>query len=226
VFGAPPAYPAVRGDAQPTVSPGPFSPPPAYPIVKVYDWTGFYVGINGGGGFGSTRWNSTPDLAIGNAKVSGGLAGGTAGYNLQAGGPFVLGIETDLDWSGIKGTATPASCAPGCNLQIPWLGTARLRFGYAFNTIMPYVTGGVAAADLKTAIQGSGFGTEQVTNLSWTAGAGIEFVIAGGLRAKIENLHVDLSGFTCTVACAGGPISFDARNNNVVRAGLNYRLWD
>ena len=227
-FAPPPAYP--QG---PTVRPGPFEPPPAYPVARVYDWTGFYVGLNGGGAFGSTHWTSLVPVTptAGTADFSGGLIGVTIGYNLQAGEPYVLGVEADLDWAGLKATTTlAAGCVQStgtptaCELQVPWLGTGRLRFGYAFDGIMPYVTGGVALGNLKADTVGHPFGSVADTNLGWTAGGGIEVRLTEALRAKVEYLHVDLNGFSCNGPCNGGPLSFNA-NANVIRAGLNYRLW-
>ena len=79
---------------------------PAY--EPAYNWTGFYVGINGGGAFG----NSDLSNALGSTSydLSGGLAGGTVGYNWQA-GRLVYGLEGDGDWSGLKGSTTSAPCA-------------------------------------------------------------------------------------------------------------------
>ena len=90
----------------------------------------------------------------GSYSLSGGLLGGTLGYNLQAGtSSFVLGGEVDLAWSNVKGT-TPAftaqvvsfnpvtgapivtptpGCFSKCEITSPWLATARLRFGYSFD---------------------------------------------------------------------------------------------
>jgi len=224
-FQAPPAFPAGQVHWGPTVLPGPFDPPPAYPARKFYDWTGFYAGINGGGASGKTNWFSVPDDLSGSSSISGGLAGGTAGYNLQTGDPFVVGMEADFDWADIRGTASPPTCAPGCEFRIPWLATARLRFGYAlFDTVLPYITGGAAIADLNADIIGKPFGVAATTNLGWTAGAGVEFVISGAWRAKVEYLYIDLNGFSCNAECAGGPVSFNV-HDSVVRAGLNYRLW-
>jgi outer membrane immunogenic protein len=225
-FSPPPAYPAVQSYPTPVVAPGPFAPPPAYPVARVYDWTGFYVGINGGAAFGTTNWFSVPNITGGSANLTSGLIGGTAGYNLQTGEPYVLGIEADLDWTGLKATTASSACAPNpaCELSAPVLGTVRLRFGYAFDTILPYVTGGVAIANFDADIAGAPFGTATATNLGWTAGAGVEFAITNALRAKIEYLHTDLNGFSCNAACGGGPVSFNV-NANVIRAGLNYRLW-
>jgi outer membrane immunogenic protein len=205
------------------VTPGPFTAPPAFPAVRVYNWTGAYVGINGGGGWGGSNWVSTPDGTVGSYSVSSGLVGGTFGYNLQTGDAFVLGAEVDLDWTDFHGTVPPATCAPGCEIRNPWLATARLRFGYAFNDILPYVTVGVSLGRLVADTIGTPFGTERANILSWTAGAGVEFVILGPWTAKVEYLHVDLSGITCNIAC-NGPVSINL-NENIIRAGLNYRIW-
>ncbi len=224
-FDAPPAFPAGQTRWEPTVNPGPFDPPPAYPARRLYDWTGFYIGINGGGAFGTTDWTSVPNVTTDRSSVSGGLIGGTAGYNLQTGNPFVVGVEADYDWADIKGTTPATSCAPGCELKVPWLATARLRFGYAFfDGILPYVTGGVAISDLNADIVGAPLGTDHARNLGWTAGGGAEFVLSDALRAKVEYLYVDLNGFSCNVACGGGPVSFNLKTS-IIRAGLNYRLW-
>jgi outer membrane immunogenic protein len=245
-FQAPPAYPPGQNHWWgPTVVPGPFDPPPAYPGRKFYDWTGFYGGINGGGAFGETDWlalatippiPATVGVGSGSTTFSGGLVGATAGYNLQTGDPFVIGMEADFDWADIKGT-TPATgvveaCPAGCEVKMSWLATARLRFGYAFwDTVLPYVTGGAAMATLNADAVGKPNGVAAVTNLGWTAGAGVEFVIAGPWRAKVEYLYVDLSGFSCNTECgsfpavtANGPVEFKV-HDNVVRAGLNYRFW-
>ena len=76
-----------------------YKAPPA--TAPAYDWSGFYAGVNGGGGWGHSWWNAN---ATG-FPVSGGQVGGTAGYNWQLGG-VVLGVEGDLDWSGFSGGAT------------------------------------------------------------------------------------------------------------------------
>jgi len=225
-FAPPPAFPAAHANQGPTVAPGPLDAPPAYPTAKLYDWTGFYVGGNGGATFGSTSWTSTPDLVNGSFNTASGLVGGTGGYNLQTGDALVLGIEADLGWSNITGTVSPASCAP-CSFKIPWLGTTRLRVGYAFNGILPYITGGAAIAELDANMGGAPFGTAINYNLGWTAGGGIEVAITEALRAKVEYLYVNLNGFSCYGPCgaqiSGGPISFNP-TANVIRAGLNYRF--
>jgi outer membrane immunogenic protein len=208
--------------------------PPAFSKAPaVYDWTGLYIGINGGGGWGREPWNSGPDLSTGSTNVSTGLFGGTLGYNAQTVSAFVFSAEADLAWqhinAGIPGALAPTTCAPfvvttSCELTSTWLATTRLRLGYAFDRVMPYVTGGVSIGDLRADITGQPLGNQIKVNLSWTVGAGIEFVITGPWTAKVEYLHTDLSGITCGNACGGGPLSMNL-SENIVRAGLNYRLW-
>ena len=115
---------------------------PAY--VAQYNWTGFYLGINGGGAWGDSDWNG---FAVSNSP-SGGMIGGTAGYNWQGvGSPWVFGLEGDIDWTNIKDSA--ACGALNCETKNNWLGTVRGRVGYAFDRFLPYFTGGVAFGDIE-----------------------------------------------------------------------------
>jgi len=234
-FSPPPAYSAAAAHPAPTVVPGPFAPPPAYPHVRVYDWTGAYAGINGGGAFGYTDWFSGLTGVGGTAHFSGGLIGGTLGYNLQTGEPYVLGVEADLDWaSGVKATTTlAAGCVDSagnpapCELKEQSFGTGRLRFGYAFDTILPFVTGGLAYGVLTGETVGQPFGRTPINNLGWTAGGGVEWAFWDAWRVKVEYLYVDLNGFSCNFPCGVGvaPIEFRVNKESVVRAGINYRFW-
>ena len=191
------------------------APPPA-PIP--YSWTGAYLGLNGGGGWGHSNWD-TSGTHIG---TSGGLVGGTAGYNYQFNNNVVLGVEGDIDWAHLSGTNSSAGCLAGCTTSSSWLSTARGRLGYAFGGIMPYVTGGLAVGDIKAATPGLP-GASQ-TNAGWTAGAGLEFALPGNWTAKAEYLHVDLGKFNCGVNCNGTPTDNVSMHDNVVRAGVNYRF--
>jgi outer membrane immunogenic protein len=128
---------------------GLLDPAPAYPTKFVnttntllYDWTGFYFGVNGGGSFGHTNWSSDPDLTSGSVNVSSGLIGGTIGYNMQNLGALVVGQEFDFNWHSFTAVLPPASCTPNCELKSQWVSTARLRIGYMLGTFLPYVTGG------------------------------------------------------------------------------------
>src|ERR1700680_5071083 len=104
-------------------------------FVQAYNWTGFYIGVNGGGGFGNSTWDRT-----GSFNMTGGLVGGTLGYNYQF-GQGVVGIEGDIDWANINGS-TNTSCPLGCQTSDNWLSTVRARLGHAADRFMPYVNGG------------------------------------------------------------------------------------
>ena len=191
---------------------------PAY--YAPYNWTGFYVGINGGGGWGRSDWTNAAG-STGSFDVSGGVVGGTVGYNWQM-NQVVFGLEGDIDWSGIKGSTSTGICAgSACETRNNWLGTVRGRIGYAFDRFMPYVTGGLAVGDIKASQ--AAFGSSTETKAGWTLGGGLEASIAGPWTAKIEYLYVDLGKQSCDVACTGLATDVDF-HANVVRAGVNYRF--
>ena len=195
-----------------------YKAPPPSPVTPAYNWTGFYLGANGGGGWGNSWWNA-PSTTV---NMSGGQVGGTAGYNLQMGNA-VFGLEGDLDWSSMRGTATSALCPNGsCTTSNSWLSTVRGRLGYAFGGVMPYATGGLAVGDIKASAPG--FGGIDTTNAGWTLGGGIEVALPGNWTAKAEYLHVDLGSANCGGSCgipAGNNVSMQ---ENLVRGGLNYRF--
>jgi len=194
---------------------------PQQPYVKapiyspMFTWTGFYLGLNGGGGWGHSVWDRTGDL-----DLSGGVIGGTAGFNWQM-NQVVFGIEGDVDWSGVSGT-TSTLCPAGCTTRNDWLGTVRGRLGYAFDRFLPYVTGGLAVGDIRATTPG--FAGASQNNLGWTVGLGVEAAIAGNWSAKAEYLHVDLSNFNCGFSC--GLVAPDnvSLREDLVRGGVNYRF--
>jgi outer membrane immunogenic protein len=183
-------------------------------VTPVYNWTGPYIGISGGGGWG--RSDFAAPLSSGGFNTTGGLVGGTIGYNYQM-GQVVLGVEGDGSWSNIRGTTLCGGVS--CGTRNDWLATARGRLGYAVDRFMPYVTAGAAFGDIKTSL--AGFSDATTTKAGWTAGGGIEAAIAGPWTAKVEYLYVDLG----RGGAIGGPPTADASfKTNIVRAGLNYRF--
>src|ERR1700704_4792883 len=188
----------------------PYAKAPIY--SPVYNWTGFYLGINGGGGWGRSQWDGVDKF-----NVSGGLIGGTIGYNWEI-NQFLLGAEGDIDWSGMRGSTNPA-CPPGCDTRNHWLSTVRGRLGFAFDRFLPYVTAGLAVGDINATVPG--FPAGSTTAAGWTVGAGLEFGIVSNVSVKAEYLYVNLGDFNCGLNCGlapSGSVSFDA---NVFRAGLN-----
>ena len=191
---------------------------PAY-VTPAYNWTGFYVGINGGGAFGRSELSNTRGTT--SYDVDGGLVGGTIGYNYQI-NQLVLGLEGDIDWADISGNTNSGICTTAvCSTKNDWLGTVRGRIGYAFDRFMPYVTGGAAFGDVKTSV--AGFSGQTDTKAGWTAGGGLEFAINGPWTAKVEYLYVDLGDDTCSAANCGLSTTTNFRTS-IVRAGVNYRF--
>ena len=207
------------------------APPPA----PIFSWTGFYIGVEGGGSWGSSKHVDQPTGLDDTPwfSVNGGLVGGTAGYNWQTGN-FVLGVEGD--WSWVSQNGSVADTGPGGNPAFSsftkerWLATARGRVGYAANTMLLYVTGGFAAASVNVGVTSTatGFVFDQTTQTrsGWTGGAGIEWGFAPNWSAKAEYLYVSLqdSRFVTPNLGPGFNRSNVPLNDNIVRAGVNLRF--
>lgn len=206
---------------------GILDPAPAYPVRSfnlppIYDWTGFYVGLSGGATWGRTKWESDPDVTQGTVTGSSGLIGGTIGYNAQNLGPFIVSEEFDFSWRKFNFTIPAATCMPNCNLQSNWVSTARLRFGYAIDRFMPYVTGGLSMSDFNSSAAGAPFGPANNVTFNWVAGGGVEFIIDGPWSGKVEYLYANHTRFACVVEC-NGPVNLGV-SESIFRVGVNYRL--
>jgi outer membrane immunogenic protein len=187
---------------------------PAYSEPAFFSWTGFYVGLNAGYGFGTSNWDAP---AVGTSP-KGVLAGLTLGYNFQT-GVWLWGIEADGDWSNMKGSATCG--VDTCETKNDWLGTARARIGYTgWNGWLPYITAGAAGGDIKAT---DVLGSASKVKIGWAAGAGLEYALWTNWSVKAEYLYVDLGSFDCSVCSVTGSdnVSF---KSSIVRAGINYRF--
>jgi outer membrane immunogenic protein len=211
----------------PTKAPVYRAPPPV-----VYNWTGFYVGANGGGGWGTSSWSYVVGGTTANHNNSGGLIGGTVGFNYQFAPNWVAGIEADWGWSNIRGSASCPNAAFDCKTSIDSLGTARGRIGYAMNQWLLYGTGGIAWGQVNvetvnlagTATPTSGTATNgtKSTVTGWTVGAGVEYGFWTNWSAKIEYLYIDLGSHRYTV---DNSLQVDSRQReSIVRVGVNYRF--
>ncbi|MBI3434633.1 MAG: porin family protein [Proteobacteria bacterium] len=194
---------------------------PAYAPVPAYSWAGFYLGINAGGGWGSSRWNS-PVFPTGSFDVSGAMVGGTVGYNWQV-NRWVLGLEGDVDWTDISGSTTSLVCPLGCRTSNSWLATVRGRIGYSFDQFLPYITGGLAVGDVRARVPG--LLSVSDTQAGWTLGGGVEVALTRNWSAKAEYLYVDLGRLNCGLGCSllGAPGTVDF-TSHVARGGVNYRF--
>jgi outer membrane immunogenic protein len=203
--------------------------------AAAYNWTGLYLGINAGYGSGNSNWSDGAIGMTGNFPTSGFLVGGTLGANYQM-GDYALGIEGDGDWTNLHGnsgttcsgisTAVPPPVS--CQTQSEWLATVRGRLGYAFDRILLYGTAGAAFGNIQAGLNPPSTFDSRL-EAGWVAGAGVEFAISANWTAKVEYLFVDLSSGACsTVAnCGGAAGSSVSFNENIVRAGVNFKfgLW-
>jgi outer membrane immunogenic protein len=187
---------------------------PAAPVY-IYDWTGFYIGINGGGGFGDNKFDMIPTW---NKKPSGGLVGGHAGYAWQS-GSIVGGLEVDFDGADITKTFTPVA-GTSVREKTDELATARARLGYlVLPDLLAYGTAGAAWGHTevnKTAA--AAITTNATDQFGWAAGAGLEYKFWNHFIARVEYLHYD---FAKTSLPAFGPFR---ESINAVRGGLSYKF--
>jgi outer membrane immunogenic protein len=206
----------------------------APPMMPVWSWTGFYFGIEGGDGWGSTRHtNAVTGINSGtDNNLDGGLFGATYGYNWQS-GALVLGLEGDISWTGISDTFKDNGSGfcgtnDACHTQLNWLGTDRVRVGYASNRYLVYATGGVAYGAVQANLPGSVTGcctNETHTRVGYAAGGGFEMMFTRNLSAKLEYLYVGLGNTTnYHDISAGGEAENVLVTSNIIRAGLNYHF--
>lgn len=197
-------------------------------VHPTLSWSGLYVGVTAGGGWGESRFN---DGAVSNPfDIDGAVVGGTLGYNFMASPNLLLGVEADVSWSGINGAFGPGNlgqpggagwgCGSGpCRTDVGWFGTLRGRVGFVSGSWMFYGTGGLAFGHVKSGIDNTTNFQASDTNFGWTAGLGTELALSRNVTAKLEYLHVDL-GYT---DLSNGFFKADAKFD-VVRAGLNIKL--
>jgi outer membrane immunogenic protein len=219
---------ALAADLPP--APAPQAPTAYIPIAApLYNWTGIYVGINGGWGFGRASWA----LPVANSGVdtdNGGIVGGTLGGNFQTGN-LVFGVEGDWDYSAINTGTSTTICIAGGNCQTgnTWLSTIRGRAGYAADRVLFYLTAGGVFGNMQTTINGA---TTTRTQTGWTAGLGVEYAFAQNWSVKLEYLYADLGDgaancatAACLAANGGNPVNATVSlTDNLVRLGVNYKF--
>lgn len=212
------AAPALAADLPP---PPPVAPVPYIPPRPIYLWTGFYIGLNGGGGLGASTWQ-TPLVTSNSFTVNGALFGGTIGGNYQI-GEFVVGAEGDYDWQNLRGSQTNGVCAlTGCNTSSNWLATFRGRVGYAPQQFLYYVTGGGAATNVRASLGATPWSGS--TEMGWTVGGGLEYAFVDHWTMKVEYLFADFQKATCSTASCGPAGVTVSLHENIIRGGVNYKF--
>lgn len=249
------------------ISTPPPAPAPMYTKAPppTYSWTGFYLGLNAGYGWGDNSTSFTGDPFFFGPLIAGGyvpaspatnaggfVGGGQVGYNWQS-GPLVYGIEADIQYADISGTASAAAGAPPLvpffnttvQNKVDWFGTLRPRLGFTVTpNFLVYATGGLAygevASSASTVITGPApnscafslctAGAASQTRAGWTAGAGVEYALASPWSLKVEYLYVDLGHENYNMPANFIPTiaymqATSVFHENIVRAGVNYKFW-
>lgn len=194
---------------------------PAYG-APLYNWTGFYAGVNVGGAWGASS----------GSNASGVIGGGQIGYNWQAvGSPLVLGLEADIQASGVDGSATVTALGATFTEtgKADYFGTVRARLGIAQGRWMGYVTGGWAYTTLKHdgVATGAVVGAYSASNSlsGYAVGGGVEWAAWDRWTVKAEYLYLSFPGHDNIYATVPPVVTSYGRTNiNVLRAGLNYRF--
>jgi outer membrane immunogenic protein len=221
------AVPALAADL-------PFTKAPPM-VAAIYDWSGFYVGANGGWGSSHECWDfTTPSGAFlgagGCHNATGGFAGGQIGYRWQASG-WVFGLEAQGDWADLRGSNQSLVDPSFVNhTELDAFGLFTGQVGYAWNNLLLYVKGGAAVTDNK--YTGTRFATGALVDSSrdtrWggTAGAGLEYGFAPNWSVGVEYDHLFMDNHRDTFTTTTGAFS---RTDNIhqgadlVSARVNYR---
>lgn len=214
--------------------------------VAPVSWTGFYVGINGGGGWSTQDQTIAGTDAFTNAVVAsgfvpgtvatrgaGGMFGGTIGYNFQITPSFVLGVEGDFDWADIGGSGGqslaigPFALNTAGSEKLNWLSTFRGRAGWlAMPGTMFYVTGGVAFGEAESmssitlVTPGTTFVAAADTSAfktGWVVGAGLEQQLYNRWSIKGEYDYVSLGSIGNTFGTTIGPFNPTFASNQDLR---------
>lgn len=218
------------------------APPPT--VAPVYDWSGSYIGINGGGGSAHKCWDvvnlggavAAPPVPLGCHNATGGTVGGQIGYRWQTAN-WVFGVEAQGNWADFKGSnANLAFAGVQDETKIDAFGLFTGQVGYAWNNVLLYVKGGAAVVRDKYRVFdfATGLTLNDASETRWggTVGAGLEFGFAPNWSVGVEYDHLfmghrDVDFFsTGIVGAPAGAFAGSARIGQDVDIGLvrlNYR---
>lgn len=208
----------IYGKAPPMVSPA-------------YDWTGFYIGVFGGGAYGNHNLNNATGPAgfanfTTNYDSKGSLGGGEIGYQWQS-GSIVFGVEADGFGADIKGGDNFALGWDDAT-KLGWGGTLRARGGIAVDRLLLFFTGGWAYGELthSNTNPGVGIDTFKAARSGLAAGGGIAYAITDNLMGKLEYRYLDLGTFHRD-APANGVLPYNVANTySIVTLGLDFKFGD
>jgi outer membrane immunogenic protein len=219
------------------------APPPVYvPPPPIFTWTGFYLGINGGGAEGNTHFDfNNLGVTTSGHEFGGGFIGGTAGYDWSTpwggvgGGGLVFGVLVDADWADLtNGFNCAGVLGFSCDARVNFLGSARGRVGIGWEHALLYVSGGLGVGNARFSVTDNltGFSAvDNVTRIGFTVGGGIEYAITPNWAAKVEYLLYDFenshSGFLFPATGFGVLDNTNVSTTTLihtVRFGIDYRF--
>jgi outer membrane immunogenic protein len=213
------------------------APPPM--VAPIYDWTGFYIGANGGGGTSRKCWDLVttpggvpvfPFAPEGCHNATGGTAGGQIGYRWQATN-WVFGVEAQGNWADFRGDNVSLFFPTDRNRsRIDAFGLFTGQVGYAWNNVLFYVKGGAAVTadkhDIFEIPTGALFSSARETRWGGTVGAGLEYGFAPNWSVGIEYDHLFMGNRNITFTTPAGVFDGTDRIRQDVDMGLvrvNYR---
>jgi outer membrane immunogenic protein len=192
-------------------------------VAAIYDWGGFYIGLNGGGGWSHNCWTNTatpggptiPNVSEGCHNASGGMVGGQIGYRWQAAN-WVFGVEGQGDWADLKGSNT--SDASGLfgfgatnQTKIDAVGLITGQVGYAWNNVLWYVKGGAAVTHNKYQglLTATNLVFDQADATRWggAVGTGVEVGLAQNWSVGVEYDHLFMGRQTYNLNTPAGTFS-------------------
>jgi outer membrane immunogenic protein len=217
--------PALGADLSPYMKAAPV-------VTPAYDWSGFYVGVFGGGGIGNHNYNNgTPNgfaNYLFNYDSSGAVAGGEAGYNMQSGN-MVFGIEASGTWSGIKGNDLSQQLGVVDASNLRWVGTVLAKGGITVDRLLLFFTGGWAFGDIVHTSTAFGFPVDKFTNdrSGLAAGGGIAYAFTNNLIGKLEYRYYGLGRYyrQGSPLTPNGQLPYTVDNTySVVTLGVDYKF--
>ncbi|MDE2603289.1 MAG: porin family protein, partial [Bradyrhizobium sp.] len=179
-------------------------------VAAIYDWSGFYIGINGGWAESHDRRTDVTDALFGDFDTNGGTVGGQIGYRWQTGG-WVFGLEAQGNWADVSGS-TANLLAPGATIRskMDAFGLFTGQIGYAWNNVLLYAKGGAAVTDrnFEFILPGGALGSSTGFDTRWspTVGVGLEFGFAPGWSLGIEYDHIFEDTHAATFTIPGGGV--------------------
>jgi outer membrane immunogenic protein len=182
-------------------------------VVRVFDWTGFYIGANGGWGSGRKSWTALGDGGFvpgdeGSHNASGGVIGLQFGYNWQV-GSWVLGLEAQGGYADLKGSNFSVLNNLTDQSRLGGLGLFTGRIGYAFDNVLVYAKGGGAVVSDQYDTFAAGVNQETGNEARWgsVAGIGFEYGVLPSWSFGLEYDHLFLGHRDVALSVVGGGFS-------------------